>query len=168
MKRLRTIDWEDGAAEILSFCMLLPFILIIILTFCNLAMLLQANNLVEYSLYTGARAAAISINNYELTNDDRISIAEDTANDVAGKSMATDGYNFVDSNPGKRQWSGKISVVQGDGGENPSSGLPWAKGTLFEYRIQMGVPNFLGPAENKVESAIVMMVETPAIDSKLK
>ena len=132
-------------------------------------MMLQIKATVEYCLYTGGRTAAIAVNSTELDNEERLNIAMGAANEAVEKTMDTIGYAMVDKNAdvAEKQWKGTIEVLSDETNNNSSSGIPWAKGSLFVYKITAAAPNFVGKTPNVVESAIVMMVESPAIESKI-
>ena len=94
LKKLKEIEWESGSAEILAFCCMLPFVLVIILIFCDIALFLKAGQLAEYCTYIGGRAAAICVQDASLDKDSRLKMAESAANSVVSATMGAENYLF--------------------------------------------------------------------------
>lgn len=161
MQRLKTIKWDEGASEILEFCLLIPFAMFFLLTFLNIAFYVRAGQLAEYCAYIGGRAAVVVTQDGNSSTEDRIETALAAATGVVSTTMSDNHYQHVDSidDLDREQWTDDISIVY-DTGEDQVS---WIKGTLMKYSITMAVPNFLTDEHTRITSNLVMMVETPIV-----
>ena len=96
-----------------------------------------------------------------------LKMAESAANSVVSATMGAENYLFSESNtPGESEWTGIIKTIDGESGSE-DEGVSWSKGSLFSYKVTLGVPTFYSKEAMKAEATIVMMVESPAIDNNI-
>ena len=159
-ERIKSIKWDEGASELLEFCVMAPFVLWLTLCFLDMALYVRSGQVAEHLTYVGGRAAVVCNQDTASDTDQRIDNATDTANEIVLNSMLGSGYQRTTSGtPGKKEWCGKIALVD--------STAEWGKGSLMTYTITMGVPQFLGEFK-KVSASITLMIETPVIGTSIE
>lgn len=158
---LKKIDWEEGSAELLSFCLIAPFVIVILYMFINICMHLKTGQIAEYCAYVGGRAAAISVTSNTTGKIERLELAEETANIIVQSVMTANKYkraetdeNGVPTGLYGMTWNGDLTLVDPDG--------EWVKGELLQYSVTVVAPDLLTNGGGKaVTSSIVMMIESP-------
>lgn len=153
VERFKKINWEEGSAELLSFCVMAPFIIVVIYIFLNISMMINAAQAAEYAAYIGGRTAVISIS-ADVSPANRLSVAKSKANEVVRNSL--DAYSMVSdySKLEPYKWYGELKL---DGENNV-----WTKGEYATYTVYLCVPSFYGSSNSGIlSSSITMMVETP-------
>ena len=156
-KVLKRLKNRRGSAEILSFCVMCPFVLYLILVSLNVFAYIRAGQIAEYCAYVGGRAAVVTTQDIGADTDHRLAAAQGAANAVVEQTMAVDGYRqSASADLEAKQWHGELRLVESDSA--------WTKGVLAEYTVTMRTVSFIGTTPRTVQAAIVMMVETP-VDS---
>lgn len=155
-ERMKNIKWDEGAAEFLSFCFMCPAVLFFILIFLDMAIYVRAGQIAEYCAYIGGRTAVITSQDSSSETSERVNHAQTTANSIVADTMASSGYLEIDEGDvASKQWKGKIELSD--------STAEWAKGSLMDYSITMGVPRFTTSDCFVTSSTITMMIETPIL-----
>lgn len=145
VKRIKEIEWEDGASEVIAFMFIFPLIIFaFLLIIYGMQLSLTAQTL-QYSTYSATRAAVISENE---------STAIDNANAIIDNCMPEGYMNISDANF-------TYEYVEGN---------HWLKGNIIKGTVTLNtkllIPFSRFTNDNgyaTLHSSICMMIERPAV-----
>lgn len=148
IKKIKSIKWNEGASEMLSFAIVVPFIVILICAIFSAAQISTSVQKLTYSSYSACRAAVVSEN-----SDFAETRAEAVMREIYGDNLIDGGFDFVfNSSPTNNETYYKLELVGGQGTE-------WEKGNMVKCTVYQYINPLMPFSASYHTQSIVMMIE---------
>ncbi len=152
IKRIKTIRWNEGVSEMLSFAIIIPFILFLICAIISSAQISIAKQRLTVFSYSACRAAVVCEDESYAENR-----ADAVLNEIYGSAFIDGGYNFrIPSSTDTNNVYYTMELI----GENPE----WKKGNMIRLTVYQYITPLMPFTEGYRSESVVMMIEN-GIDS---
>lgn len=150
--KLKKIENKKGG-DILGFAMILPALCIMIFAIIVIAQLCICRQSIEYSNYSGSRAAVIC---------DTYADATVALDSVAKSTLQSSSFGVKSSDV-----TTSIKLVAGTsanpGDMNASENIRWEKGSMAQCIVTVNIKKIFAIGPDTMQSVMFVMVERPAV-----
>ena len=147
MKIIKKVKWDEGASEILSFAVIIPFILFLISAIISSAQVSIVKQRLTVFSYSACRAAVVCED--ESYAEDR---ADAVLDEIYGYLFIDGGYNFnVPSTASNNNVYYTMELI----GNNPT----WVKGKMVRLTVYQYITPIMPFTEGYRSESVVMMIE---------
>ncbi len=150
MKKLKNINWEDGASEVIAWMFVIPFQIIM---FCYVISITEVSILtqeVNYTNYVALRGACVAGSR---------EAAENYTNETISANLPVGKFGVASIAEKVQTDEGEVPRLRLTHGDNNGR---WVKGTLVSLDIVVTTNLTMLGTPKEIHSSMTMMLESPA------